>query len=250
MAYCPRCKKEVDERWIECPACRTEVVSSKTAANKGKTRTLNKPPDEGDKKSMGFFGRFTGVLRFNPEAYVTMSIQPQFGELTLLFAAGIAILYAAHSALYSGALTAIAQGGIASASSMLVDIGILAAMAFYLVTGAIAHFIIKVLGGHAEYVVTLFVMLYVSLAWGIPAAVITIGIAALGMPLLLVVALWVFAALSIIASFIIGLSVVHGASKTATVIGLLSSYAAVAALFYYMTTGPDLTVMVSRFRPS
>ncbi|MDD5111760.1 MAG: hypothetical protein PHG85_04395 [Candidatus Altiarchaeota archaeon] len=248
MAYCPHCKKTVDDRWIECPVCRTEVIASKTAVRKEKARTLNKVPDADGKKPMGFLERLAGVLRFRADAFDSMSIKPQFGELTLLFAADFAILYAANSIGLYIELPAGSLGGRLLTSQLLIGVGISIAMVFYMITGAIAHLIIKVLGGHAEYVVTLFVMLYVSLAWGIPATLASLGLLAFGLPTLLVAALWLFVALSVIAGFIVGLSVVHGASRTATAIGVISSYAALVALYYYITTGPDIISLLAGLR--
>lgn len=44
MAYCPKCKKTVDEIWLECPDCKTEVVDE---------RTISSPPSAASGISFG-----------------------------------------------------------------------------------------------------------------------------------------------------------------------------------------------------
>ncbi|MFH1125940.1 MAG: RING finger protein [Candidatus Altiarchaeota archaeon] len=231
MAYCPRCRKEVADRWIECPVCRTEVIRKETVYRKDTSVKLNRLPGLEEKKQYNMFGRIMGVLKFEGLTFENMSITQPTGEAMLLYLLSIilsSILYSTDS--YKSLLASL-PGKIPEISGGLTAAGMLVGLIIMVFSALTAHLFLRIMGGNGNLMTTFTTMLFVSSVWGITYLLLVGFMAIAGASLLYLPLLSLTLFLIITLEYVTAFSVVHGISKKASAVAVVLSYSAQVVLF-------------------
>lgn len=233
MAYCPKCRKVVDERWIECPVCRTEVVPDERYARRDESRTLNKPPAVDSHRQYGFMERVEGVLKFDRRVFENIAIRQPFLEVVLLYVA---------CTLISGFLPAGAYSGFFGVelpwpSDFFTLFGLGIMLAGILVAAYAIHLPLRILCGRESFTTTLSIMLYVSVTWSIVMNVVGLISGLLLKPLLGQIAasivvdlLSIVFLLVVVAEWVVAFSVVHEITHATALVAVLTGMALFAVL--------------------
>lgn len=237
MAYCPKCKKVVEERWIECPVCRTPVVPDERYARRDESRTLNKMPGVQARKEYNFPERVAGVLKFDRRVLESMAIRHYILEVFLLYAAGNVLYLFIPASPYAGFF---GMDFLSNTSPFVFAVKLLTAFVGVAIAAGSIQFALKVFGGHESFATTLAVMLYVAAVWGIAMNAVSFVLEVLLTPvfgtlvaLLSVELAALFFVFLILAGWVVAFSVVHDMSSVMAVVSVLAGL----ALFLAVLTG-------------
>lgn len=242
MAYCPKCRRVVEEKWIECPVCRTNVVPDEKYARKEEAKTLNKPPGWEARREYGFFDRLVGVLKFDRQVIDSMAVRQPMMEVLALIAASNLIYWlipASPYAVYFG------MDFLTRPYFIVLALKLLVTSVVVLAAAAAIHFAVKVFGGHEGYATTILVMLYVAAEWSIVmniaslilelAGTLLYGPSMAALSVDLVTLAFVFV---VFVGWVVAFAVVHGMSTTMALISVVAGL----GLFSAMLAGASMAL--------
>jgi hypothetical protein len=230
MAYCPKCKKEVAERWIECPVCRTEVIRKE---RKDDGVILNRPPGKKEAESYNFISRIKGVFTFNEKVFDDLSVAQPIGQAVLLFIANIMVAVIFIYPRTYMQLAAQLPTANPLMLAILFAVGFALSTVLFLIIVGITHLIIRTLGGQGTLTGTFVIMCFVGFTWGSIGNALGGLLIWTGFPLLVLYALslitWVITAISYMIAFSVACDLPRG---KALVVVLISSVLQVALGFF------------------
>ena len=238
MAYCPACRKQVEEKWIECPFCRREVIHERGFLGDRKRAVENPLPLKKTRTEFDLYNRVKCILLFRPEVFEDIAMSQPVGEAIPLYAISLLISLSISSTSACSDYITNSVSWIAENQVLVVTSNIFFSILTFLLGVAIAHVIIRMLEGKSDLMATLTTMLYVNAVWSIvmtPAVFITIGLSllfsSLGMQSIAQILGLLpgsimnlaFMAIIILES-ITALSIVHNTSKIISGLGVVASY--------------------------
>ncbi|GEM_PF-1635825 len=226
MAYCPKCDSIVDEKWIECPVCRTPVVEKKTFSGVVRPKTPQVLKKFSITKiSNSFLRRILGVLTFNGEVIREIASKKPEKQIIYFylieFTLGLTFLLLKSNSLALPSFPLDALNKLFIIGGFF--IGTLVGLLLLIIYCVVAHFTIKLFAGWGELKSTIVLLLYIIFVWGIIGSLIGYLFNVLGLPpsgaYLIHFLVWIL----VLVESVIGLSLIHETSRFKSAVAVVLS---------------------------
>jgi len=268
VAYCPRCDKVVEDKWLECPVCRSELVQRDELLRREEARRFASAPSRAMPQSPAqpmpqrrdepvrrpdfrrqprpdypsgrtdFFGRVTGVLSFKVDVLKGISKTRPYNEIIFMYLLNLIFSISFQSAQSAKSFSEIMPQAPATSESLvvftLISSGI--GLVISLIGVGIAHFVIKMFNGRGGFSTTLATMFYVSMVWTVVLNIIGIVPLALSPSLMIIFSLSsILIAIVVLVEYVIALAAAHELDKMKSAIAVAISWGVQFTIYMALT---------------